>query len=117
MTGEHHRQESIHEPGRLQEHLGRSTQRMSAFLAMSPSVYAERLLTSQWLPIEAERLQLLERAFNEAKRIFQDDANAGRWLDSPIISMCNRRPAEQLKAAGGLELVLATLAHLERGAY
>jgi putative toxin-antitoxin system antitoxin component (TIGR02293 family) len=117
MTGKHHRQEAENEPGRLQERLGWNAQQMSAFLAMSPSAYAERLLTSQWLPAEAERLQLLERAFNEAKRIFQDDAKAGRWLDSPIISMCNRRPADQLKAAGGLELVLETLAHLESGAY
>jgi putative toxin-antitoxin system antitoxin component (TIGR02293 family) len=117
MASEQRRQEADNESGKLQEQLGWSAQQMAAFLVLSPNDYAERLRTNHWLSAETERLQLLERAFSEASRVFRDDDKAGKWLDSPIISMCNRRPADQLKAAGGLELVLETLAKIEYGMF
>ena len=105
------------EAERLREAVGFDPHAMAAFLGISTKTYTRRAETGALGAAESLKVEMLERALAHATRVFGDEHEARSWLDSPIISLDERRPIDHLGTIQGFERVKETLAKIEYGMY
>ena len=91
----------------------------------SPSGRATARLTrgrmlqkKQMLPFdEAEKSVRVARALVKARRVFEDDDSARRWLLTPSKALGGARPLSLLESADGFTLVMDELGRIDYGVY
>lgn len=105
------------EAERLRKAVGFDPHAMAAFLGISTKTDTRRAETGTLGDAESLKVEMLERAPAQATRVFGDEHEARLWLDTPIISLDDRRPIDHLSTIRGFERVKETLTKIEYGMY
>lgn len=101
----------------MREAVGFDPHAMAAFLGISTKTYTRRAEAGTLGDAESLKVEMLERAFAHATRVYGDEHEARLWLDAPIISLDACRPIDHLSTIRGFERVKETLAKIEYGMY
>ena len=91
---------------------------LAAELGLAERTLHRRLQKKQMLPFdEAEKSVRVARALVKARRVFEDDDSARRWLLTPSKALGGARPLSLLESADGFTLVMDELGRIDYGVY
>jgi len=101
---------------RLREALGRSLADTAALVRIPPRTLARRRGEGRLTPEESDRVVRLARLVEQARALFEGDAEAARrWLDAPARGLGGRVPLAFATSEVGAREVERLIGRLEHG--
>ncbi len=102
---------------RVTKNLGITQDKMSQLLHMSARTF-QRLNNNEPLDIyTSEQTIEMARVMVRAHSIFEDDATARYWLNSPLIVLGGIAPIDLFDTSFGVQMVMDLLGRIEQGVY
>lgn len=100
----------------VRKKVGFTQQEFAGLLGIDPRTYSRRA-EHELKSGESIQVEMLDEVLQEATRIFRDEQLARKWMQSPIVSLDNKRPMDHLDSIAGYERVKDTLGKIEYGMY